>query len=822
MNSFAWNTILSASCGQQDSLTQVLALLDSVPKHLKDVPNKYSLNNILNACSEFEMLSEGRVIFSEMKQRYGVEPNSFHYGCMMKLLVKLHHMDEALMLLGTMKKTNVEYTPSIFTILLNGCVKQEHLKLIHTTILHSGVNQDIVLKTALAQAYFKFGDVTSALELLGNVIYWNLITFNSVIKGLGNNGRERDALDFFEKLQQQAFKPDDQTITCILNACGQSNLVKEAQHIFYSLNQPKRIHYGCMIKVFVNTNMMNEALKLVEVMNELGVPIDHYSLTLLLNGCANLGLLDVGMKLHKVAQTLGATKEVMLVTSLIDMYFCCKKPQIALDLFERITLGSGIKVDNVLWNTVIMGLGNNKMGEKALEIYERMQQQGFKPDDQTITCILNACGQSNLVKEAQHIFCSLNQPTPIQYGCMVNVFTINNMMNEAMKLVEEMDERGIPIDQATYNSLLTGCCNNGFTELGMKLYYRIEQEVSKKHPFLVNSQLNLLLKSGNSFEALNFFHRIPKDTISDNTLWNIMIDGLGDNGMGREALNIFNSMQDFGVEPDEKTFTCILNACSHSNMLNEALEIFNSLSHKYHIEPTLQLQSCIADAYARQGLLDQAEKFILNLEKTDTVIWGTLLSACRHSKDVIRAERIFKIILSIDPNDTASYVLMANIYAASGKTKESLEVIDEMQERGLHKIPGKTFVELNGKMYEFTCEDTTHPQTKEIMIELEKLNQEILDAGYEPDTTWVTKKLKTEEEKKKHLCKHSERIAMAFLFLNTPRGTRLTMTKNLRICRDCHSATKFISKVRQCEIVLRDANRYHVFKDGKCSCGDKW
>ena len=58
MNSFAWNTILSASCGQQDLLKQVLVLLDSVPKHFKDVPNKYSLNNILNACSDFEMLSE--------------------------------------------------------------------------------------------------------------------------------------------------------------------------------------------------------------------------------------------------------------------------------------------------------------------------------------------------------------------------------------------------------------------------------------------------------------------------------------------------------------------------------------------------------------------------------------------------------------------------------------------------------------------------------------------------------------------------------------------------------------------------------------------
>lgn len=77
--------------------------------------------------------------------------------------------------------------------------------------------------------------------------------------------------------------------------------------------------------------------------------------------------------------------------------------------------------------------------------------------------------------------------------------------------------------------------------------------------------------------------------------------------------------------------------------------------------------------------------------------------------------------------------------------------------------------------------------------------------------------------KKSHvLCGHSEKLAMVFGILSTPPGTTIRVMKNLRVCVDCHTVTKFISKIAGREIVMRDANRFHHFKDGNCSCGDFW
>lgn len=56
----------------------------------------------------------------------------------------------------------------------------------------------------------------------------------------------------------------------------------------------------------------------------------------------------------------------------------------------------------------------------------------------------------------------------------------------------------------------------------------------------------------------------------------------------------------------------------------------------------------------------------------------------------------------------------------------------------------------------------------------------------------------------------------------TSAESSLTVAKNLRVCGDCHQWSKLISKIWNRELIVRDANRFHIFKDGKCSCNDHW
>ena len=104
---------------------------------------------------------------------------------------------------------------------------------------------------------------------------------------------------------------------------------------------------------------------------------------------------------------------------------------------------------------------------------------------------------------------------------------------------------------------------------------------------------------------------------------------------------------------------------------------------------------------------------------------------------------------------------------------------------------------------------------------LEKLFGKMMNAGYVPEIDFALHDVE-DEQKENILVHHSEKLAIAFGLMNTSPGTTIRITKNLRVCGDCHSATKFISKIVDREIIMRDANRFHHFKYGLCSCGDFW
>ncbi|KAB1222587.1 hypothetical protein CJ030_MR2G004931 [Morella rubra] len=67
---------------------------------------------------------------------------------------------------------------------------------------------------------------------------------------------------------------------------------------------------------------------------------------------------------------------------------------------------------------------------------------------------------------------------------------------------------------------------------------------------------------------------------------------------------------------------------------------------------------------------------------------------------------------------------------------------------------------------------------------------------------------------------HSEKLAIAFGLLNTTPGTEIVVMKNPRICENCHLFIKLVSKIVDRQFVVRDATRFHHFRNGTCSCKD--
>ncbi|KAH9306188.1 hypothetical protein KI387_010592, partial [Taxus chinensis] len=328
--------------------------------------------------------------------------------------------------------------------------------------------------------------------------------------------------------------------------------------------------------------------------------------------------------------------------------------------------------------------------------------------------------------------------------------------------------------------------------------------------------------------------------LPDVVSWTVMIAGYTQNGLVEKALETFKKMQVAGVKSNSTTFISILPACAkmgaleqgmdihqsiiksgilsdvvvasalvdiHGGLVDEACKYFNGMSDPYCTMPTMDHYICIVDLLGRAGYIEEALNFIIKMPiKPASVVWVCLLGACRSHKNIGLGISTATLLFELNPKNAAPYVLLSNIYAEVGRWGDVKKVRRLMKDRGTKKIPGCSWVEVRKMVHVFCVGDRSHQQTKDIHAKLEKLSGEMKAAGYLPDLRQVLSDVE-EEEKELFLGHHSEKLAIAFGLVNTSPGTTLTVVKNLRVCDDCHTAAKFISKIVSREIVVRDANR---------------
>jgi pentatricopeptide repeat protein len=561
-----------------------------------------------------------------------------------------------------------------------------------------------------------------------------------------------------------------------------------------------------MILGHVKCGQGQEALELFQQMQQEGVEPDSVTFVGVLNACASIVALEEGRHVHEQIIETGCNSDVFVGNSLVDMYAKCGSMEDAERVFNKM-----LSRNVVTWNTMILGYVKCGQGSKALELFQQMQQEGVQSDPVTFVGVLNACASMAALEEGRHtheqIIQSGYESVAFVGNSLIDMYAKCGSMEDAKRVFNKLPSR----DVVSWNVMIFGHVKYGQGQKALELFRQMQEEG--------NSLIDMYAKCGSLEDALKVFNKMPS---RDVVTWNAMIGGYAIHGHGKEALKQFEQMHEEGVQPDDTTFVCLLSACSHSGLVDEGLRFYSSMSTVYMISANLQHYTCMVDLLGRAGCLHEAENMVLAMPyKPQVAAWRALLGACRIHGNVEMGERVAKQVLELEPENAAGYVLLSNLYTATGNRDLSENIERERKERSVKKHPGRTWIEVDNEVHTFVVDDQHHPQMIEIHAELKRLSGLMHDAGYVPDTNFVLHDVE-EEEKVFHLCHHSEKLAIAFGLINSAPGTPLCIRKNLRVCRDCHTSTKFISKVVGRAIMVRDANRFHHFQDGECSCRDYW
>ncbi|RVW47094.1 Pentatricopeptide repeat-containing protein [Vitis vinifera] len=441
------------------------------------------------------------------------------------------------------------------------------------------------------------------------------------------------------------------------------------------------------------------------------------------------------------------------------------------------------------WNAMISGLIQNGNAAQALDVLDEMRLEGINMDSVTVASILPVCAQLGDISTATLIHLDV-----VSWNSIIAAYEQNDDPVTARGFFFKMQLNGLEPDLLTLSYT-----QNGLASEAIEVYRMMEECREIK------------LNQGTWISGCNVL--ILSSAPGEFCPWNAIISCHGIHGHGEKALKLFREMQDEGVKPDHVTFISLLSACSHSGLVDEGKWFFH-LMQEYGIKPSLKHYGCMVDLLGRAGFLEMAYDFIKDMPlHPDASIWGALLGACRIHGNIELGKFASDVYFEVDSENVGYYVLLSNIYANVGKWEGVDKVRSLARERGLKKTPGWSSIEVNRRVDIFYTGNQSHPKCKEIYAELRILTAKMKSLGYIPDYSFVLQDV--EEDEKEHiLTSHSERLAIAFGIISTPPKSAIRIFKNLRVCGDCHNATKFISRITEREIVVRDSKRFHHFKNG--------
>ncbi|CAA7012929.1 unnamed protein product [Microthlaspi erraticum] len=715
--------------------------------------------------------------------------------------------------------------------------KQLHAQLIRThSLSHTSASIVISIYTNLKLLH-------EALLLFRTLESPPVLAWKSVIRCFTDQSLFSRALTSFVEMRASGRCPDHNVFPSVLKSCT----------MMADLRLGESVH-GCIVR--------------------LGMDCDLYTGNALMNMYAKLLGMDSKFSVDKVFDEMPQRKSFSeedgksshFDTSSVDPVMSCSEVIEAETVIAASNLPLGIdsvrkvfelmpRKDVVSWNTIVAGYAQSGMYEDALRMVREMGSNELSPDAFTLSSVLpifsgyvdvnkgkeihgyvirkridadvyigsslvDMYAKSARIEDSERVFSHLSRRDSISWNSLVAGYVQNGRYNEALKLFREMVSAKVRPGPVAFSSVLPACAHLATLHLGKQLHGYVLRGGCSDNMFIASALVDMYSKCGNIKAARKIFDRM---NVHDEVSWTAIIMGHALHGHGDEAVSLFEEMKLQGVRPNRVAFVAVLTACSHVGLVDEAWGYFNSMSEVYGLEHELEHYAAVADLLGRAGKLEEAFDFVSNMRVVEPMgsVWSTLLSSCSVHKNLELAEKVAEKLFAVDSENMGAYVLMCNMYAANGRWKEMAKLRLRMKKRGMRKKPACSWIEVKSKTHGFVSGDRSHPSMERINEFLKAVLEQMEREGYVADTSGVLHDV-DEEHKRELLYGHSERLAVAFGIINTEAGTTIRVTKNIRICRDCHVAIKFISKITEREIIVRDNSRFHHFNNGSCSCGDYW
>ncbi|KAJ0976749.1 hypothetical protein J5N97_012223 [Dioscorea zingiberensis] len=575
-------------------------------------------------------------------------PDLVSWSSMLSGYAKNGRDEQVLRLLGEMRMDGGQFDAFVLSIALKASANLGFVDTgiqLHCCTVKMGFDSCTFLLNSLMGFYGMTGRLTAMRQAFDGLCHKDLVSWNTTISCYADYHYSDEALKQFRLLMYEGFECDDYTLGSALQAVTDLSCLKHGKEIHgYAIKAgfgTNSYVVSALLDMYIESNGNNGLLplKLFGYLHTVGeeLLLDEFIMASVLKSCASRMDLETGKMVHSCILKQGMKTNPFISSSLVDMYAKCGILEASLWVFAGIT-EPGV----VPWSAIIAGHCSNGLFQEALQLFQTMQSDGVKANEFTLTAVIQACAALRNLRSGKEIHCSLiragyesngsvanslisfyleirqaHQALKLCTSTYENEIPWNSLMQafdrvieddeSKLKLLKDIQRSNLQMNESMASYVLDAYRSPSLLHAGMQAHGYITKNGLLADHKVCTCLMNMYSRCGSIELAAKAFNQIPEKTAAS---WGSIISASVDHDCPSKALKLFTQMRRKNKSPDSGTFVSVLQACRQLGLVDEAFQIFISMSEIYGIDPSAEHYSCMVEILGCAGMVKEAEHFI--------------------------------------------------------------------------------------------------------------------------------------------------------------------------------------------------------------------